>query len=59
MSEDASKLLDRYRELYDEWQNQINDKKDLSDECLLMIALDEAIAYMHLKLADNCSCVKI
>nr|DAL01786.1 MAG TPA: hypothetical protein [Caudoviricetes sp.] len=53
MSEDAQKLLDRYRELYNEWQSQINDKKNLSDECLLMIALDEAIAYMHLKLADN------
>ena len=53
MSEDAKKLLNRYRELYDEWQDQIGNKKELSDNCLLTIALDEAIAYMHLKLADN------
>lgn len=52
LSEDAKKLLDRYRELYDEWQEQANDKKDLNDECLLMIALDEAIAYMHIKMSE-------
>ncbi len=55
LTQDAQVLLDRYRELYNEWQNGIKEGLDkepitLSDECLLTIALDEAIAYMHLKL---------
>lgn len=52
LSEEAKKLLDRYRELYDKWQEQAGDKIELSDECLLTIALDEAIAYMHIKLEE-------
>lgn len=63
MSEDVQKLLNRYRELYNEWQNGIKEEFNkepinLSDDCLLTIALDEAIAYMHLKLADNRKGVK-
>ena len=56
--EEVQKLLNRYRELYNEWQEQAKEDfgtepKELSDECLMTIALDEAIAYMHLKLMDN------
>lgn len=50
MSEDVQKLLNRYRELYDEWQNNIKEEfnkepLDLSDECLLTIALDAKFYY--------------
>lgn len=53
--EEVQKLLNRYRELYNEWQEQAKEDfgtepQELSDECLMAIALDEAIAYMHLKL---------
>lgn len=46
---DIQKLLSRYRELYDEEQHYNEEHykypfKQLSDEVLLMIALDEAIA---------------
>lgn len=58
MSVDVQRKLNRYRELYNKWQNarkaQYNEEPiELSNDCLLMQALDEAIAYMHLKLADN------
>lgn len=55
MSEDAQKTLNRYRELYDEFQEHIKEEfgkepLELSDNCLLIIALEEAIAYMKLML---------
>lgn len=55
--EEVQKLLNRYRELYNEWQEQAKEDigaepKELSDECLLTIALDEAIAYMHCKMSE-------
>lgn len=58
LPEEIQKLLNRYRELFDEWQERIkeafgNEPKELSDNCLLSIALDEAIAYMHIKLEDD------
>lgn len=55
---DVKKLLNRYRELYDEEQ-QYNEEhynipfKQLSDNVLLMIALDEAIAKIHLERAEE------
>lgn len=57
LPEDVQKLLNRYRELYNEWQEQVKEElgeepKELSDECLLTIALDEAIAYMLIKMSE-------
>lgn len=55
---DIEKLLDRYRELYDEEQHYNEEHynypfKQLSNEVLLMIALDEAIANIHIKRAER------
>lgn len=50
LSEDAKSLLDRYRELHDEWKDRIGNNTELSDECLLTIALRDSIAYMKIVL---------
>lgn len=58
MSEDAQKTLNRYRELYNEFQERIKEDLgkepvELSDNCLLIIALEEAITYMKLTLQER------
>lgn len=58
LPEQIQKQLNRYREIYDEWQQYIQERYnapflELSDNTLLMIALDEAIAAMHLLMAEN------
>ncbi len=58
MSVDVQIKLDRYRELYNKWQNrrkeQYNEELvELSNDCLLMQALDEAIATMLVLLPDE------
>ena len=58
LPEHIQKHLDRYREIYNEWQHYMEEKYnetfvDLSDNALLMIALDESIGAMHLLMADN------
>lgn len=47
---DIQKILNRYRELYNEYYDNT---KQLSDNVLLMIALDEAIAKIHLERAEE------
>lgn len=58
MSVDVQRKLNRYRELYNKWQNarkaQYNEEPiELSNDCLLMQALDEAIATMLVLLSDE------
>lgn len=58
LPEQIQKQLNRYREIYDEWQQYIQERYnapflELLDNTLLMIALDEAIAAMHLLMAEN------
>lgn len=58
LPEQIQKQLNRYREIYDEWQQYIQERYnapflELSDNTLLMIALDEAIAAMHLLMIEN------
>ena len=50
--------LNRYREIYEEWQQYMQERfnapfLEASDNALLLIALDEAIASMHLLMAEN------
>lgn len=57
LSEDAQKTLNRYRELYNQFQERIKEDLgkepvELSDNCLLIIALEEAITYMQLTLKE-------
>ncbi len=54
LTQDVQTLLNRYRELYNEWQNSIKEEFgepiNLSDECLLALAVDEAIVQMQFRL---------
>lgn len=50
LSEEAKKLLDRYIELFNEWKDRMGNETELSDECLLTIALLDSITYMHIVL---------
>lgn len=54
MSEQGQKLLNRFRELYDEEQRYNEENygipfKELADDVLLAIALDEAIIAMNIR----------
>lgn len=58
MSVDVQRKLDRYRELYNKWQNRRKEQHneepiELSNDCLLLQALDEAIATMLVLLPDE------